>query len=336
MSRTKNRKPSKKQKSKSLNVSERLLTLSNKIIQSDDLNSYQKIEEIVLRQLDSGSDSALYHTYKKSNYDQYSILSLLFENISTEKDIPISRNNGDVEIETSRLFIIPIIGILDDNMKNELTEKDLNSIMKSFRDYGFINPEDSSLLSKTFFSLDDLPITYLGAYNLHKDYLNYVSNVNNNLQKRLNKINRSKSINQPTLSIRFLVGAFIGDNIDFYNEVDEEYNNLILYADKWIKEMSNILGKYYHNSDNATHVGLPNTYFDGIKDGVFQFNAIAARTTFLSAIDRLNLKPDELTISTSSLNEDNEISIIMKNKISGKPIDAVVWQSLDFREENSF
>jgi hypothetical protein len=45
------------------------------------------------------------------------------------------------------------------------------------------------------------------------------------------------------------------------------------------------------------------------------------------------LKPEELTISTSSLTEDNQISIIMKNINSEEPMDAVVWQSLDFRGE---
>lgn len=330
MPRSKIRK-SKNKQPKKMNASDKLLKLANSINQHDDLNSYQKVEELVLKQLDSGSDKALYGAYEKSNYDEYSILSFLFENISTEKDILMTTSDGNIEIGTSRLFVIPIIGVLDNNYQKELTEKDLNIIMKSFRDYGFLNPENSSLLSKTFFSLDDLPTTYFGAYSLHKDYLNYVSNENNNLQKRLNEINQNKSINQPTLSLRFLVGAFIGDDVEFYDDIDVESNNLTPDAEGWMKETSNTLGKYYN--DNTLHVELPNAYFNGVKEGVFQFNAIATRTTFSSTINRLNLKPEELTISTSSLTEDNQISIIMKNINSEEPMDAVVWQSLDFRGE---
>lgn len=255
----------------------------------------------VLNCLDQYQDKtlrlALAKASESSTDDHEDLIFLIQDNAATRTFY----DDNKKPFET-RIFAVPIIGLTgpDHKANSKISDADLQSITFEFKKSGLFGAEASVFLFPKLYTYGNLYQAWSSTYNLHTIMLDFVNGkpVLDYMFRGEHGIKKDKD---PTISLRYLVGAVLDREPDFPQDLIDDLDDSkkgrsaqkLMEANmaNFVKKSSLVLKPYFHSAaDPVTQP--PSSFYDGISVGTHSYMLSIIRTIIDSA-KSAGLKIDE-------------------------------------------
>lgn len=341
MSNKRNRK-----KTKKAAIQSKLLKLAHRLNLDFDSNDYVEYIDLIYDQIDSGDDRLLYDALSSvDSPEDAAFLQFDIEHSVANISVSVETDSGELEPMVSRLFAIPIVGVLDETSTRAfLSDDDLSLVTKCMRNHGLIAPDNSILLLPNFFSLASIDQSFASLYQLHSSLVEYSSPEGQSALKALSSdATKAFPVNERTISLRFLVGAIIGQNISFPDEEDDDETDQREdvgeiddseeeRVEAWLSDLGGIISPYF-SPDSSVLSLEPQSFYESVRSGMRWVQLTGAESAFAVALEAGRVHPENAVLEVVPFEDRPEFSLILRHK-SGLMIEAFNWVLYNFNEED--
>lgn len=339
------------QKTNKMTVAKRLPKMARHCLASGDDQAYQRLMDLLAKQMSAGNHKVLEEALRNTQgIDEQRLLNAAMEEVVDTlflSCVSVSDEGYVFSDMTSRLFLIPVIGVIEEGKDQvALDDAQLDAMTKSLRKYGILENETNVMLMGDLFRLEDLPEEHTKAYRFHESLSTEMS-ASLGLKKakrqilehhRVSAFSRDRKPSESTsAALRFLVGVVSGEYPEFPdervmdNEGGDPQKDLGIRYEEWGAEVREVLSPCF--MDRAVSALLPDAYYDAIKEGVFHYNQTAALISFGQAITLNDMDPSHLSVVVGHLDDDNSITVLLKDSQGNQPVESLLWQLPDSYED---